>query len=235
MKLKVDFHIHTSEDPKDNFITYDAYELIDTAREKGYDAIAITNHNHLTYCDDLVDYACQKDIILFRGIEKTIESCHVILLNMDPEKVERVNLLDDLKYVRDDESLIVIPHLYYPFSNHYKLKKHIKYFDAVGYSSFYFKYINFNKKIVPTALYYDLPVIGLSDAHFLSQLGYTYTLIEAKKNKKSIISAIKSNNVTLITRPMPVDLNSAKITYSFLKNIIVDVVNYNRKRFCFVK
>ena len=42
--LKVDLHLHTSEDPVD-IITHSARQLIDRAAELGFDALALTLHD----------------------------------------------------------------------------------------------------------------------------------------------------------------------------------------------
>ena len=66
-KLKVDFHTHTAEDPFEN-INYNAFELIDRASQKGFDALAITNHNTVTYSKELARYAETKGVLLIPGI-----------------------------------------------------------------------------------------------------------------------------------------------------------------------
>ena len=43
--LKVELHTHTSDDPAD-WIPHSARELIDRAAAQGYDAVAITLHDH---------------------------------------------------------------------------------------------------------------------------------------------------------------------------------------------
>ena len=61
--LKVDLHTHTSEDLQDR-ISYNAFQLIDKAALKGFDALAITNHDFVLYNDELVEYAEKKGILL---------------------------------------------------------------------------------------------------------------------------------------------------------------------------
>jgi len=66
-KLKTDLHIHTAEDPRDN-ISYSARDMIDRAGELGFDVLSITNHNVVTYDEDLAAYAKKKGILLIPGI-----------------------------------------------------------------------------------------------------------------------------------------------------------------------
>src|SRR5690242_18968237 len=78
--LKVDLHLHSSEDPLDR-INYDATALIDRAAELGFDALALTLHDGLLDSDRVQEYARERDIILLPGIERTIRGKHVLLLN----------------------------------------------------------------------------------------------------------------------------------------------------------
>lgn len=217
MKLKADLHIHTKEDLQDN-IDYDAYELIDMVSEKGFDVISITNHNCMTYNDELSSYAQDKGILLIPGIEKTIEGDHVVFLNADLEEVNRTTSLRDLKSLEDDRSLIIAPHPFIPSKNSLNshFEKHIDLFDAVEYTGFYFRYLNFNKKAERLARKYGLPMIGCSDAHFVTQIGSTYTLIDAEKSIESIIHAIKSHSVEVISEPLPFTLQNIKLAGLFV-------------------
>ena len=78
--MKADFHLHTREDPLDP-ILHDARKLIDRAQEKGFEVLAITNHESITYSDDLQDYARERGILLLPGMEATIEGRHVLIIN----------------------------------------------------------------------------------------------------------------------------------------------------------
>ena len=80
--LKVDLHTHTCEDPQDR-ISYNAFQLIDRAALKGFDALAITNHDFVLYNDKLVKYAAEKGILLIPGMELTLSKKHVLLINPD--------------------------------------------------------------------------------------------------------------------------------------------------------
>ena len=63
-KLKADLHLHTKEDPQDS-VKYSGRELIDQAYLKGFDVLAITNHDQVTYDNYLVEYAKEREILLY--------------------------------------------------------------------------------------------------------------------------------------------------------------------------
>src|SRR3989338_1040864 len=81
--LKCDFHIHTSEDPLDwPILKYDAYQLIDNAKEKGFDVLAITLHEKVFCPKQIIEYAKKKGILLIPGMEATVEGKHAVVLNL---------------------------------------------------------------------------------------------------------------------------------------------------------
>ncbi len=202
MPLKVDLHIHTKEDTKDR-IGYSAYDLIDVAQSKGFDAIAITNHETITYNPELKSYAAERDIVLIPGVEVTIGGKHVLLINMAFEK-GRFNSLKEVFKQKAANNLVIAPHPYFPGSTslHRQLETNPHLFDAVEYCHFYNHMINFNKKAVRFVCNYHLPLVGNSDAHVLEQFGLTYSLVQAEKNPDAIIQAIKAGRVKPVSRPL---------------------------------
>src|SRR5262245_66616826 len=96
--LKVDLHLHTSEDPAD-VISHDAYQLIDRAAELGFNALAVTLHDRVLIDSRLTGYARDRGIVLVPGVERTIEARHVLLLNF-PVGTDHVRTFRDLRALR---------------------------------------------------------------------------------------------------------------------------------------
>lgn len=86
MKLYYDFHIHTSLSPcGDEDMTPN--NIINMAKVKGLDAIAITDHNSCENVHACLEVGYKNNIIVIPGIElQTCEDIHVICLFKD-EKV----------------------------------------------------------------------------------------------------------------------------------------------------
>ena len=204
--LKTDLHIHTSEDPED-LILYSATELIDTAHRLEYSVLAITNHNSVTYNEYLRDYARERGIVLIPGMEATIQGRHVLLHNLDFKQVKR-DKIANLEYLKRPDNLIVAPHPYFPspVALREMLKRHVNLFDAVEHCHCYTKRLDFNRPAIKFAKEHNLPMIGTSDAHQRCQFHTTYSLIEAELDPESIIQAVKSGKVRIITRPLPLFL-----------------------------
>lgn len=213
--LKADLHLHTAEDPLDR-VRYTAKELISKAADENYDVISITNHHQMTFNSDLSSYARERGILLIPGVELTIQRRHVLVLNPPPDRM--CTDFHSLSKLRRPETLIVAPHPYFPgtYSLNGYLLKHHKLFDALEYCHFYSSMINFNQKALRVCQSHGFPLVGNSDAHFLSQLGTTYSLIYAEKNLHSIFAAIRGNRVEVVTRPLKT-LEMGSIVNRFLR------------------
>jgi len=199
--LKVDLHIHTAEDPRHQ-ISYTAKDLISIAADEGYDVLAITNHQCVTFTKKLSAYARERSILLIPGIEVTLRRRHVVLLN--PPSGKSFPDFSSLVAMQRPDALVVAPHPYFP--NHFSLNgllvKHLKYFDAIEYCHFYSPGINFNHMAMTVSETYGIPLVGNSDAHFLSEFGTTYSLIHAEKDTESIFQAIREKRSEVVTRPL---------------------------------
>ena len=219
--LKADLHLHTKEDPEDfSIIKHSAKELIDLASEKDFDILAITLHNKVLYNKELLDYAKQRNILLIPGCEKTIENRHVLLYNFSQEEIERINSFEDLRKMKREHKLVIAPHPFYPHPSalQNRLYKNIDLFDAIEYSHFYTKKINFNHRAVQLAKRKNLPLVGNSDTHFLFQFNTTYSFIDSKKDVDSIIKAIKKGNIQVQTEPLSY-LTFARIVFNCLSPV----------------
>ena len=200
--LKADFHLHTREDPWDP-ILHDARKLIDRARAKGFEVLAITNHESITHSDELHDYAKERGILLLPGMEATIEGRHVLIIN-PVEAPGAIGTFADVKRCKDHGSLIIAPHPYCPSSRSLQshLDQYIEAFDTIEFSHFYNRKIDFNPRALEKAKQYGLPLVGTSDAHMLWQLGTTYSLVQAEKDAEAVISAVKRGHISVVTRPL---------------------------------
>ena len=145
--LKADLHLHTCDGIKDEYISYDAFKLIDVAMLMGYEVLSITNHDTVTYNDYLKDYASERGILLIPGIELTLNRKHVLVYNV-PDPVNTIKDIRKIARVKDRNNLFMAPHPFFPSG--YSLGKRFvtwQYlFDAVELCHFYTDFINFNKK-----------------------------------------------------------------------------------------
>jgi len=212
--LKADFHMHCDKDMI-HYLDYSPKELIDHCKKLGYDVMAITPHDCITYSKELFDYAKKKGILLLSGIEMGIDGKHVLILNVTSKDVEKVKTFDDIRKLKKKKNIVVIAaHPFFPGRTNYheNLEKNIDVFDAIEFSHFYRYLVNFNKRAMKVAVKYNKPIVGTSDCHHLYQIGYTYTVFDCKKDVKSVLDAIRKGNGRVITRPFPLFL-MLKILY----------------------
>lgn len=202
--LKVDLHLHTSEDPAD-VISHDAYQLIDRAAELGFKALAVTLHDRVLSDSRLTGYAHERGIVLVPGVERTIEGRHVLLLNF-PTGTDHVRTFRDLSALRSRANGIVIAaHPFFPNGNSLRsrLLEHADLFDAVEWSYFWTRGLNFNAKAARWAQKHGKPVVASSDLHDLRQLGRTFSLVFSNPEADAICAAIREGRVSIQTSPAP--------------------------------
>jgi hypothetical protein len=202
--LKVDLHLHSSEDPVD-VISHDAHQLVDRAAELGFDALALTLHDYDLRDPALCAYARERGIILIPGVERTIEGKHVLLLNF-PERTDHVRTFEDLAELRrTGNGLVVAAHPYFPDRSclRWRLDRYVELFDAVEWSYFWTRRLNFNAKAARFAAKHGKTLLASSDLHDLRQLGRTYSLVFADRDPDSICAAIREGRVSIHTSPVP--------------------------------
>jgi predicted metal-dependent phosphoesterase TrpH len=203
--LKVDLHLHTDDDPVDR-MAHDGYALVDRAAALGFDALAITLHDCQFADAGLTAHARKRGIVLIPGIERTIEGRHVLLLNFAADETARVRSLDDLAALRrSGDGLVVAPHPFFPDRSclRTRLDAHAEVFDAVEWTYFWTRGVNFNARAARWARRHGKAIVGNSDLHDLRQLGRTYSLVDAPHDAAAICAAIRGGRVELVTAPAP--------------------------------
>ncbi|HSL22081.1 MAG TPA: PHP-associated domain-containing protein [Vicinamibacterales bacterium] len=202
--LKVDLHLHTADDPVD-YILHDATTLVDRAVAQGFDALAITLHDRQFQDAALTDYARERGLVLLPGIERTIGRAHVLLINF-PAAAEDVRTFSDIACLkRRCNGLVIAPHPFYPDASCLgsDLDAHAGLFDAVEWSYFWTRGVNFNARARRWARRHGKPVVGNSDLHDITQLGRTYSWVFAERERDAICGAIREGCVSLHTEPVP--------------------------------
>lgn len=221
MKLKTNLHFHTADDPED-LISYSFFEGIDQAAKLGFEVIALTCHNRFVNLESYHTYAAKNNILIIPGIERTILGKHVLILNASKD-TESIADFKDLKNYKSGhpESLIIAVHPYFPESHclNDELEKNINLFDAVEFSWFYSKNINFNVRAEKLAKKYNLPFIATSDTHNLKFLNTSYTLIGTEaKTVPAILNAIRQKRFQNVSTPRKFWSEIVLTTLEMIKN-----------------
>src|SRR5207248_2528488 len=72
----------------------------------------------------------------------------------------------------------------------------------VEVNAFYIRSCDFNRRAVAWALRHGKPLVGNGDIHRLSQLGTTYSLVDAAPDPDAICAAIRAGRVEVRTAPL---------------------------------
>ena len=218
--LKIDLHSHTADDPCDH-ISYSTTALIDRASVLGFDALAITLHDKQLAIEGLIGYALERGIVLIRGVERTIEGKHVLLLNFH-RGTEDVHSFKDLARLRQQQpGLVIAPHPFFPASSCLGdlMHRHADLFDAVEYNGMFTASLNFNRAAERWARMHEKPMVGNGDVHRLRQLGTTYSLVDARRDPDSICDAVARGRVQVVARPHSAVTAAGLMADLFLKSV----------------
>lgn len=223
-KLKADLHLHTNEDAFEK-IRYSAKDLIDIASQMGFDVLSITNHEMVTYNKELEEYALSKGILLIPGVEPIVQGRDILLYNFLDYEPGKIKTFEDLKRYKGDDTLIIAPHPFFPSPRSLLsfFQEAVSALDGIEYCHHYTRRVNFNNKAEQKAKEFNLPLIGSSDAHLISQFGTTYSLIESEKEVSAVIKAIKEKKVEVVTKPLDF-LHTVKVWFQLFRQGPVDTV-----------
>lgn len=184
---------------------HDATTLVDRAAEQGFDALAITLHDAQFDVPIVRDYARERGIVLIPGIERTIGGRHVLLVNFS-DAAAQVRDFDDIRRLkRRENGLVIAPHPFFPDRSCLRswLDDHAELFDAVEWSYFWTRGINFNSAAARWARTHGKPLVGNSDLHDLRQLGRTHSWVAAERDADAICEAVRQGRVEVRTAPVP--------------------------------
>ena len=203
--LKVELHSHTADDPLDR-IPYSTIQLINRAAALKYDALAVTLHDRQLDLTNVQDYAAERGIVLIPGIERTIRGKHVLLLNFHSD-AETVDSFSDLAALKRSQpgGLVVAPHPYFPLPSALwgLLEDHADLFDAAEVNGMFTESVDFNAPTRRWARATRTPLVGNGDIHRLTQLGTTYSLVDAPAGAgaDAICAAVAAGRVEVVAHP----------------------------------
>jgi predicted metal-dependent phosphoesterase TrpH len=204
--LKAELHAHCSLDPSDYRVCrHTPEQLISHAAKLGYNVLAITCHNKDIWTDRLSDYARNLGITLIPGMEVAAQRRHVLVYNFHSGP-ENLNTLAKIRNHSRSDTLVIAPHPFFPGFVCLRglVEKNLDVFDAIEYSGFHIRGLNFNRQGAKLAEKAGKPLVACSDVHHLWQLGRTFTWIYAEPEVESILSAIKEGAVRIRTSPYTV-------------------------------
>lgn len=189
-----DLHVHTSASDDGRS---DLNALARAAKERGLDAIAITDHNLCTHCPESI-----AGVLLIPGCEISTPIGHITGLFLEsPVDLESLGPLPApeaaVAAIRSAGGAAVLAHPFQRSGAHEELFS----FDMDGIETANaradMKVSNANEKAAAFARNRNLPQIGGSDAHDQAEVGNAYTRLECESRSLSAFrQALLSGNTT---------------------------------------
>jgi len=188
VRLRIDMHVHTSYSDS----TGSVIEVIATAKRKGLDGIAITDHQTLEGAEEAV--RMNNDLIVIPGEEVETKKGEILALGIKEAIPRRLPIEEAIREVHLQNGLAFIPHPTLPFFG--KLTESemrsllidgLEVFSAISPLAGYYA-----SKNMAMAKRLGLVTIAGSDSHFPETVGDAYTVIEAQdRSLSSILEAVK--------------------------------------------
>jgi len=184
-----DLHVHTiysdgKESPK---------VMIETAKKRGIDIIAITDHDTTNAFRNL-----NKNEVI-PGIEVSTKYGHVVLLCESPPELKSSEIQFLIDYSKENNCIVFPAH---PFDRFRK---------GIGNLIFNYKFNavevynskaprSANKKAYEASLQLGLPGLSNSDAHVKEALGSAYNIIDAELSVEDILDSISKGRVKIVQK-----------------------------------
>jgi len=192
----VDLHLHTqfsfdaSITPKFLADALNAHPVI-----KG---VAVTDHNTLEgYFHVRRFAAAYEDVVIIPGVEVSTVAGDIIVLGVEEKPAHWSSLESVVDFARDRNGVLVVPHPYRGGGIGDVAKRIPTGFTAVEVANPDAS-VEENTMAETLAKTKNMPGVGGSDAHHISQMWKAYTQIDADSNVESILKAIKNNNVKAV-------------------------------------
>lgn len=194
--IHVDLHMHTDHSPD---CATPVHTLLETARERGLGAIAITDHNEVSGALEARDLADEYGVKVIVAEEvKTAEQGEVIGLFLE-EKIERgMTMAETIAEIRRQGGLVYVPH---PFDRLHSVPDYEHLLDMVDETDILEV---FNPRVALTAFneeaerfaakYRIVPGAG-SDSHVAQALGSVMTRVHDFDGPEEFLEAMRAADI----------------------------------------
>lgn len=200
MKLMVDLHIHTNYSDSRSTVR----EVIEVAKAKKLDGVAITDHNTLKGYE--VAKRLGSRLIIIPGVEVKAKEGHIIGLGVSKPIPPKLSVFDVVERIHGQGGIAIATHVGLPIINHMEASmiREAK-IDAVetlnSMLPLFNHYVNKARSIAHRL---RLPETGGSDAHEASLVGNVYTIIEAEPlSLDNILEAVRKGSTQPIGKASP--------------------------------
>lgn len=201
-QIRADLHVHTTYS-KDSLIT--PKDLIHYSKKNGLNAVAVTDHDQL---DGAYKIAKQTDFLVIPGMEVSSSQGHIVALNVNELIPKGLSAVETVERIHKAGGVAIACHPYVYFKG--CLRGAVcGAFDAIEViNARAFPFQNSVKKATEAAEKFHLSQVAGTDAHYGPQIGYGYTVIDAKEpSVDAVAQAIVDGHCKAFGRQVPIVLN----------------------------
>lgn len=208
-------HVHTNySDSKASVL-----EVIEAAKNKGLDGMAITDHHTLLGAKEAM--SVENDLVIIPGEEVRTDRGEILAFGIKELVPKELPIEEAIRMVHLQNGLVFIPHPTVPFFG--KLKESemstlpidgLEVFSAISPLAGHYA-----SKNIAMAERLGFSMIASSDSHFPETVGDAYTIIDAEdRSLSSILEAIKGGKTETCCRSskMRFKIRMLKYTIGFL-------------------
>jgi hypothetical protein len=196
LPLKIDLHVHTC-------YSIDAAttlkEVVVYAKKRGLDGVAITDHDSVK---GALKLAKKHDFLIIPGIEVSTRRGHVLALNVTIPIPPKLSLFETIQIIHDLGGIAVAAHptAIYKGGLRRQVTSNFDAIEVINSSTFPFFLSTYLSQRLAFRL--NLPQTAGSDAHYPSDIGTAYTLVDADSEVDEVIHAIKGGATVPFGKPI---------------------------------
>lgn len=190
--MLIDLHIHEKQFSKDSFLALE--EIVKIAKEKGLDAICITDHDSMGLREYAAEYTKKTGFPIFVGIEFYSLQGDILAFGIDSYPDERVSAQEFIDYVHERDGVVIAAH---PFRHNRRgLEDNLATLKGVDAIEI------LNGSTMPDATMmavqyakkYGFATTGGSDCHYPHKVGTCATYFEDSiRTMEELVAAIKNH------------------------------------------
>lgn len=217
MTLKIDPHIHSIySDGRGEII-----EIIKTAKRKGLNGIAITDHNTIKGYIKAKQLNRDKNFLIIPGIEVETNAGHIVILGIEEElkTAGKMKYEEAIEWAKENNGTTIIAH---PAIGKFKLNEWIRNKpNAIEVINSLYPSLLFIRRGLKLAEKLNIPKTAGSDAHHPENIANAYITVNVDSlSVDEVLEAIKRGEIEIYGKLSPIKTRlKAGIGY-MLKRII---------------
>lgn len=200
LELKIDLHVHTNHSDSISSVE----EVLEAARKKKLDGVAITDHDTMTGVEEALNHA--HGLLLIPGIEVGTVEGHILILGLKKPPLKGLSAVEVAEYARKEGGVVIIAHPHVPFRSFNE--EAIRRIGPDAIETYNAK-TPFSKRMIrrniDLANRLGLPQTGGSDAHVHQTVGDMYTIVTAaSRTVEDVLEGIRRGHIRPAGHPSPV-------------------------------